>query len=342
MRFTVGTYTRGYGATGLYLLEANADGGSAVCSPEVELDNPSWVTAHPRLPLLYSVVETADDGAGGIAVIDISDPHSMSVLTRFSSMGADPCHLVIARDMLIASNYSGGSLAAWRLDKGGAPLGLETLIQHSGSSVDPMRQRGPHVHSATYHEQSDSVFVCDLGVDRLFRYDVGRGVDVMSRKTARLKPGAGPRMMCIDPDGAFGYVINELDNTIVSFDLLSGDRPIELSTVSTLSAANPEPNYCAHVAMSDDGRFLYASNRGQDSIVVFAIGDSGALALLQHIDCGGVHPRFFLLFEDYLWVANRDSDCIAIFSRDHDTGLLEATGARIEVPAPVCILPLAD
>lgn len=346
MRLAVGTYTRGFEAEGLYTAEANSDGTSFETVAVVrEIDNPSWQIRHPSLPLLYSVSETGDGGAGGISTFSMTDDGRLEPVCSVSSMGADPCHLALAGDRLIASNYSGGNLATWRLDAAGRPLELDNLIQHNGASVDPMRQKGPHVHSAMVHAPSDSVFVCDLGVDRLYRYPrVGGSLDVASRQTVRLRPGAGPRLMCLAPDGRYAFVINELDNTIVSFDLNAGSRAVELRTTGTLPEDFSDASYCGHIAVSADGRFVYASNRGHDSIAVFACGDDGDLALVQHVASGGRHPRFFALTPDerYLWAANRDSDNLVVFERDPASGRLTPTGTVINMPAPVCLTWLAS
>ncbi|MDZ7685985.1 MAG: lactonase family protein [Gammaproteobacteria bacterium] len=341
MRLLIGTYTRGFEAEGLYTAEAGADGtGFRVLAVAREIDNPSWQITHPSLPLSYSVSEIGDEGAGGISAFSIGGDGRLDQVCSVSSMGEDPCHLALAGDRLFASNYSGGNLATWSLDAAGQPADLDNLIQHNGSSVDPMRQKGPHVHSATLHAPSDSMFVCDLGVDRIFRYRIAGGsLDVASRQTIQLRPGAGPRMMCVEPNGRYAFVINELDNTIVSFDLEAGPRAVELATVGTVPADYVDASYCAHIAVSGDGRFLYASNRGHDSIAVFALGDNGNLVPVQHVASGGEHPRFFALTPDerFLWAANRDSDNLVVFQRDRASGRLTPTGTVIDMPAPACV-----
>ncbi len=343
MQFAVGTYTRGFDAEGIYLLEAEPDGSNVRIRLAAEVENPSWLVRHPSRPMLYATIETADNGSGGVAVVELDESGSMTVRDEFSSMGADPCHLLIAVDRLIASNYSGGSVAAWPLDDAGSPQPMESMVQHNGSSVDPVRQTAAHVHSSAFHSKSQTVFVCDLGVDKVYRYGFSEaGIDIMSRKTVPLRPGAGPRMMAIDPEDRFGFVINELDNTIVSFDLDAGPRPVELHTCSTLPDDFTDASYCAHIAMSRDGEHLYASNRGHDSIAVFSVKGEGKLELIQHVSSGGEHPRFFTLTPDetHLWCANRDSDNIVVFARDGSSGLLTETGTVIDLPAPVSLVAL--
>lgn len=342
MQLVIGTYTRGFASEGIYRLDVGADGGEATLSLAAKLENPSWQVRHPRLPVLYSVVETRgeENEGGAIVAFRVNDDGALSMVARVPSMGGDPCHLSVAGDFLLASNYDAGNLAVWRLDDNGVPVSLENLVQHNGSSVDPVRQKSPHVHSTCVHAESGTALVCDLGVDRVYRYALSeQGIDVLSRKTISMRPGAGPRLGCSDPSARYFYVINELDNTIVSFDLAVGERAVELATTSTLPDDCDEASYCAHLTMTGDGRHLYASNRGHDSIAVFEVLDNGELGLLQTVSSGGQHPRFFMLMpgEEYLWVANRDSDNIVVMARDPESGKLTATGTEISVPAPVCL-----
>ena len=147
-------------------------------------------------------------------------------------------------------------------------------------------------------------------------------------------------MMCFDSSGQFAWVINELDNTIVAFAHDGAGGLVELQTQDALPAGFTDASYCSHLVLSDDGRFLYGSNRGHDSIVVFAVESEGRLSLVQHEATRGMHPRHFALTPDgnFMLVANRDSNNIVVFERNADTGRLAATGAILEVPAPVCVL----
>lgn len=346
MILAVGTYTRtSHGATGIYTISLSpASGRAEILSVTAGIENPSWQMRHPDLPVLYSVVETADEGGGAVVALSIGADGALTEIARHPTMGADPCHLSVAGNLLFASNYGGGSLAALALDAAGHPREVAGITMHSGNSVDPVRQKSPHVHSSTLHANHGTLLVCDLGLDKVYRYPVvSGGVDVNGRKTMKMRPGAGPRMVALAPDGRYAFVINELDNTIVTFDLEATDRPVELDTVSTLPSDFDDASYCAHLALSRDGQFLYASNRGHDSIATFGIGPDGTLEARGHVSSGGHHPRFFCLTpeEDFMLVANRDSNNIVVMARDPVSGALEPTGAEVSIPAPVCLTPLA-
>lgn len=348
MLLFVGTYTRDTESEGVYAYEVDEDIKDIheLCINR-DIDNPSWLVAWPESKTLFSVNEVRDfqgDNAGAVSSFRYDNSGQLALASQQSSLGADPCHLALGPDgsYLLASNYSGGSLVSYSVHEDGELGVFNSLVQHAGKSVDPMRQKGPHVHSVTLDHQGNMAYVADLGTDEVVTYPLnGHGqVRTQARRSIRVKPGAGPRHFCFDSGDRYGYLLNELDNTIVSFARDSHGRLIELETISSLPDGFTDASYAAHIQLSPDGRFLYTSNRGHDSIAVYRLEGDGAMKLIQHQDSGGAHPRHFSLTPDgeHLFVANKASDNIVVFARNSETGLLEETGTTINVPAPACIL----
>lgn len=221
---------------------------------------------------------------------------------------------------------------------------LTDAIQHQGSSVNPQRQEGPHPHSANPDAANRYLFVPDLGLDKImiYRVDLTHGkLSPNDEPWARVKAGAGPRHFAFHPNGKYGYVINELDSTLTAFayDDKRG-RLTEVETVSTLPENYKGRNHCADVHVSPSGKFIYGSNRGHDSIVIFAINErTGRLTYVGHEPTQGKTPRNFAIDPTgtFLLVANQDSDTIVTFRIDRLTGKLSPTGNVISAPTPVCL-----
>lgn len=348
MLMFVGTYTRNTASEGIYAFEVEENFQRfELRTVNAEPDNPSWLMSHPVVPCLYCVNEIGDyegQASGAVSAFSRDDSGGLNLINRQASLGADPCHLAIspAGNFLLASNYSGGNLASFPIQDDGSLGDFTSLVQHVGKSVDPVRQTRAHVHSATLTRSAEFCYVADLGMDELVRYPLGAGGQVLTagRRSNRVKPGAGPRHFCFDGNDRYGYLINELDNTIISFERGEDGALIELETVSALPGDYNDASYCADLHLSPDGRFLYGSNRGHDSIVVLKTGADGRMKPLQYQSTGGMHPRSFCLSPDgeFVLVANRDSDNIVVFDRDAKTGRLAETGTVIEVPAPSSIL----
>jgi 6-phosphogluconolactonase len=362
----VGSYTRETLATGISAYSFDPVTGQIryLCD-NAGIDNPSFICLHPLLPVLYCVNEVPDYLGrrwGSVSAYGVDrETGKLTLLSQQPSMGANPCHLSVdpSGQVLFVSNYSGGSLVVFALLASGEIGDFLSLIEHHGRSVDPVRQIQAHVHCALsaaqetdpqdHHEQDPStyrtyIYVVDLGLDEVAWYPVnpGRGlVRGNARRAVRLRPGAGPRHLCFDGNGTHAYLITELDNTLITLDRspASGEL-IEMSTQSLLPEGCDDPNYGAHIVLSEDGRFLYGSNRGHDSIVTFQVdSETGMPRLLGHVSVAGIHPRHFSLSADqhYLLVANKDSNQVVCFARDRATGLLSATDIQIDTPSPACL-----
>jgi 6-phosphogluconolactonase len=345
----IGTYTRGK-SQGIYAWRFSpASGNLTPLGLVAETANPSFLAIHPTRPLLYAVGEMYGSGAEGGAVSAFTIDRKSGKLTplnKVSSQGGGPCHLNVDRTgkSLLVVNYGTGSTAAYRIQQDGSLTEATSVIQHSGSSVNPKRQSGPHAHSVNLSPDNRFAFVADLGLDQVlvYRLDPAKGLlEAHNPPFAKVNPGAGPRHFAFHPSGRFAYVINEIQSTVTAFsyDAKAGVLK-EIQTVSTLPAGFSGNNSTAEVQVHPSGRFLYGSNRGHDSIAVFSLDPSkGTLTLLENTPTQGKTPRNFGIDPTggYLFAANQNTDNIAVYRIDAKTGKLTATGQMLEAGAPVCV-----
>jgi 6-phosphogluconolactonase len=270
---------------------------------------------------------------------------ALTFLNRRPSEGAAPCHVVVDKEgrNAIVSNYWGGTVAVLPIGSDGR-LGLATSVaRHEGRGVKP-QQANPHPHSASLDAANRFAFVADLGIDTVvaYRFDAAKGTLVRhDAGSASLPAGAGPRHLAFHPRGRHAYVIDELDSTITRLDHDAGSGALKAAErASTLPAGHAGKNSTAEVAVHPDGRLLFGSNRGHDSIAIFTIDPStGALTAAGHQPAGGRNPRHFAIDPTgaYLLAAHQDSDTIAVFRIDRATGRLEPVGTPARVPRPVCV-----
>jgi 6-phosphogluconolactonase len=307
--------------------------------------NPSFLALDDTGRFLYAVNELEDGGVSAFA----RDPASgaLTALNRQPSHGADPCYVSLDGDgrFALVANYTSGTVAVLPVAADGQLGPATDVVRYEGSGPRP-QQDGPHAHMIAPDPNGRFVLVTDLGTDQLYVYSLdfaaGKLVpNTSGTPTAKEQPGAGPRHFAFAPDGRTLYVINELGSTL-SVYRFDGERGVleALQTVSTLPAPFRGDNACAHVVVSPDGRFVYGSNRGHDSIAIWAVGDGGTVTPVGHQWTGGETPRGFALDPtgEWLLVANQDSDSIVTFRRDRASGKLQATGAVTETPSPVAIL----
>ena len=343
----IGTYTGGDSA-GVYLLHFDAESGrlenkGLACAVE----NPSFLALHPARSLLYAVGQMRDAG-GAVSAFAINPGDGrLTLLNTQSTIGRGPCHVAVdqKRRHIAVANYTEGSVAVFPILEDGRLGEASCHIQHEGSSVHPQRQQGPYAHSVTFDAAGRFVFAADLGADKVFiyRFDAERGIlEPNDPAAVTLAPGAGPRHFAFHPTGRFAYSVNELDNTVTVFayDATSG-RLDTLHSIGTLPEDFSEENTTAEIRVHRSGRFLYASNRGHDSIAAFAIdGETGRLTALGQTSTGGRTPRNFNLDPTgrYLLAANQATNNVVVFRINQDSGLLEAAGQEVKVPTPVCVL----
>ncbi len=349
----VGTYTPK--GEGIYIFSLDLKTGNIVEIDTVTgLKNPSFVALHPTGRFLYTVNEVQDfEGQKSGAVTGFSVDQASGKLTRLnqhSSGGMGPCHLSVAHDgsHVLVANYGSGSVAAISLDEKGFLERITGFAQHEGSSVDPKRQVAPHAHSIWPDPANRFALAADLGLDKIlvYKYDADAGSLTPNQvPSAESTPGSGPRHMAFHPDGRYLYVADELTSTVSVFRYDPADGTLLPSqTVSMLPENFEEVSYAAEILVHPSGRYVYASNRGHDSIAVFKTDpETGRLSPVQYASTRGAWPRNFGIDPTgkFLIAANQNSDNLVVFKIDSKTGQLEFSGKELSVPSPVCVRFLA-
>ena len=348
----IGTYTTG-ASEGIYAFQLDmATGALEHVSTTSGIDNPSFLDIAPLGKHLYAVCADFEAMSGGLVkayAID-SETGELTYLNEQSSEGEGPCHITVDKTgkYVLLANYGSGSVAMLPVEQGGR-LGKATgFVQHEGSSVDPERQVGPHAHSIILDADNRFAFAADLGTDKMmvYRLDFATGKLVSNDSPwVRTPPGSGPRHFDFHPNGKYAYLINEMGSTVTALHY-DAERGMlnEIETVPTLPEDFDGVNHCADIHVAPSGKFVYGSNRGHDSIAIFAIDqDTGSLTALGHESTKGETPRNFAIDPSgtYMLTANQDGDNIVTFLIDQKSGMLEPTGHEVEVPSPVCIKLLA-
>jgi len=346
----VGTFTRRT-SEGIYVFHLDSATGELRDRQLVaETEDPSFLAISPGQEFLYAVGEReAPEGTASAYAIDRASGE-LRFLNRQSTGGPGPCHLAVDATgrVLIVANYRGGSVAVFPISTDGRIGPISDFIQHEGSSVVEDWQEGPHAHSVTLGPANRLALVADLGLDRLMLYDLDAAAAKLRPADppwVEFAPGAGPRHFdwCPGASGGtrYGYVINELDSTITALSYDEGQGRFEvLQTVPALPDGFAGTSHCADIHVSPSGRFVYGSNRGDDSIVVYRIdGATGTLLYVGHESTQGQNPRNFAITPagDYLLAENQDSDTIVTFAIDQETGKLRPTGSVADAPMPVCL-----
>ena len=345
--FYVGTYTRPGGSQGIYRVTLDLESGK-LSEPQLaaESKNPSFLAAHPSGRFLYAANE--GDTGPSVSAFAVQPDGLLKPLGEKSSKGAGPCHVWVdatGRNVLVA-NYGGGSIASLPIKSDGSIEDATAFIQHTGSSVNEQRQKEPHAHSIYTDSTNRFVYSCDLGTDKvyIYRFDAVKGTLTPNDPPAgSVAPGSGPRHFAFHPKGGFAYVINEMASTVTAMkhDLKTGALEA-IQTISTLPADyTGTGNSTAEIFVHPNGRFVYGSNRGHDSIAVFAIdGSTGRLTLVDHTPSGGKVPRNFAIEPGGHWLitAHQETGDLYSFRIDQQTGKLTATGSSAKVPAAVCVL----
>ncbi len=347
----VGTYTDDHRNKGIYLLRLSlATGALTLAGVAAETANPSFVALSPSGDAAFAVNEIGDvDGKpGGMVTAFRRDPGSgtLGPADTESTRGTAPCYVSTDRSgrLLFVANYSSGSVAMFPIVAGGGISAMSGFIQHHGHGPNAERQEGPHAHCVIPDPGNNFILVADLGLDRIMVYRLDANAGTVSTSTSAqgiLPPGSGPRHLAFHPGGRVVYVTNELNSTVSAFryDPETGSLTV-LQTVPAVGEQPSVPNAPADIHLHPSGRFLYMSNRGHNSISVFAIDATSALlAPVQVVSTDGDWPRNFAVDPsgDFLIVANQRSDSVHSFRIDAATGRLTPTGQRVTVPVPVCI-----
>jgi 6-phosphogluconolactonase len=326
-----------------------ATGALQLVGVAAELPQPSFLALARDGRALYAVNElTQFEGAPSGALTALGrDPTSQALTARGqrASRGGAPCYVSLDRTgrHALVANYVGGNVAVFPVGPDGVGA-ASAFVQHQGRGPNAARQEGPHAHCILPDPANRFALVADLGIDRVrvYRFDASAGTLVPGPvPEVALRPGAGPRHLAFAPDARTVYVVNELDSTLVAFDYDAERGALaERQQLSTRPAGATGVNFPADLHVHPGGRFVYASNRGDDTLAVFAVGDGGRLSLVQTVPTGGRWPRNFALDPAgrLLLVANQRSDSVVAFRVDQTTGRLTPAGSQATVPAPVCLL----
>lgn len=346
----IGTYSQG-GSEGVYVVEMDREAKSSKILQTVhDKESPTFVAVHPNQHYLYVAYRGGQDKGdkhGTIAAYRIDQKTGkIAALNSYSSMGEGPCHISVdpTGRMLFVSNYRGGNLAAFRLNKDGSLAADPYVVQHEGESVHPERQRAPYMHSVISSTDGRYVYASDLGIDKIMIYEVDVGAGVLkeaSTPSVSSQAGAGPRHFVVHPTVPYAYSVEELSNTVAVYkvDLSTGSLTAHGRVPMLSDEIHSQENTAADIHLSKDGKYLYASNRGQDNIVVYRISPDGGLVLVGHQPTGGKHPRNFKIDKlgELLFVANMHTDNIVVHRLDAVTGRSQPDGWEISVPQPACV-----
>ncbi len=349
----IGTYTSGKSKSeGIYIYKLNLASGALEPYKTVKnVIEPSFLAIDKSKKYLYAVNETVEyEGkqSGAVSAFAINQKTgNLEFLNKQPSLGGAPCHVSVSDNgkFVLVANYVGGNVAVFPVEKDGKLGASIDLEQHSGSGANKERQEAAHAHSIMLDENNRFVFANDLGIDKVMIYEFDKQSGKLKPNSAQpfyqTKAGAGPRHFKFHPNEKFAFVINELDMTISSlaYDAKQG-RLKEIQIVPTLPADFSGANTCADIHVAPNGKFLYGSNRGHDSIVSYRIDEkTGKLEYVEHTSTGGKTPRNFAIDPggQFLLAANQNSDLIVVFRIDEESGKLEPTGKTAQVPSPVCL-----
>ncbi|CAZ97731.1 lactonase family protein [Zobellia galactanivorans] len=340
IKLLVGTHAEGDDA-GIYQLDFNTLTG--------ELSNPKHVAKEGRAGYLYlskddkRVYSSNGTKPGSVsAFVWNEDGSQLEKISNLPSEGDGACYIELSpgEDLLAAANYGSGSIVMYAVDENGEITGKPVARQHKGNGPHP-NQKSAHAHCVKFSKSGDFLYAVDLGTDQILAYPVSNDGSLEKAHVAlQLEPGDGPRHLIFHPTENRAFIINELFSSVISVEMDTKTGTFTaIDKKSTLPLGYDGPNACADIHLSDDGKFLYASNRGHNSIAIFSVSDDGHMTSLGTEPVQGDWPRNFTLSPDnnFLLVANRKTDDIAVFKRDKASGLLSFTGKKIGLPQPVCL-----
>lgn len=336
-----GTYTS-TGSTGIYVHSFDSKTGDAVALDSTKISNPSFLAFSPNNKILYAVNENVE---GGVSFFSVNKKNGrLAFLRSISSEGKHPCYIAVDKtgQWLAVGNYSSGNFSVPTAHGNDLPLPV-IKIQHEGKSADIKRQASPHVHSTVFSRNNRFLLVNDLGIDKIvvYRFHERSGLIQRSHEFS-VAPGSGPRHLAFHPKKDYLYLLNELTGTVNVFRYhTKNGTMVLLQSISSVDSTFKGYAGSADIHLSTDGKFLYASNRGDaNNIAIYAVdGKNGMLTNIGFQPVLGKAPRNFSIDPTgkFLLVANQDSDEVVVFNRDVSTGLLTDSGKRIAIPRPVCL-----
>jgi 6-phosphogluconolactonase len=348
----IGTYTNHPNSKGIYAYRWDPSTGNITSlGLQATATNPSFVAADPEGKYLFAVNEIGNyqgQKAGSVSAYTIDRTSGkLTFVNTVSTRGAGPCHLMVDKTgkMLVVANYDGGSVASFPIQSGGRIGEASSFDQHQGKGTNPQRQEAPHGHCSVISPNNKYVAVADLGLDKVFMYKLNpdsAAIALNDPPSVSVPAGSGPRHFAFHPDHKHAYVINEMGSTITAFNYEPDRGSLNLiQTISTLSAGFTGKSTTAEIEVHPSGKFVYGSNRGHDSIAVFAVDrPSGKLSMIETVPTQGKTPRSFAIDPSgrYLFAANQDTDNIVLFKIDQATGKLTPAGKTLSVGSPVSII----
>jgi 6-phosphogluconolactonase len=339
----VGTYTTGE-SKGIYRFNLDAETGK-IDDIELagEMGNPTYLAISKDNKYLYSVAKIENEG--GIAAFSIfGSSGDLGLLNYQVTEGAPPCHLSLdsKNNYVLSANYHKGQIIAFPLNSDGSIDNPSSEAFHKGSGPNEKRQNKAYAHYVSLTPDEKYVCAVDLGIDKMVVYEFKEGILTESEeRTLTVRPGSGPRHLAFHPSNKFAYILTELTSEVIALEYSAADNTFrELQYAPALPEDFTGENLGSAIQVSPDGKFLYTSNRGHESIAVFKIDtDTGKVQCIQHVSTEGVHPRDFSLDPtgSYLIVANQNTNNLVPFKVDKETGKLTRTAEVVNIPSPVCI-----
>ena len=343
----IGTYT-GSGSKGIYVYKFNTKTGKATWVSNTDTttaSNPSYLSVAPNGKYVYSVFEDGGQKGGYVAAYSFNrNSGKLDFINKQPSGGDHPCYVSSTKNnkWVAVANYSGGSASLFGVNADGSLKPASQVVQHEGSSVIKGRQNKPHVHSAVFAPKEDYLFVSDLGIDKImvYKFDPAVTTPLKQSSFAASTPGSGPRHFTFHPNNKFAYLIEEITGTVAAYQYNNG-KLIFLQRIATHPEGYNAGIGSADIHLSPDGKFLYASNRGdENNIAIFSVNAStGKLKTAGYQSTMGKTPRNFMIDPtgNFLLAANQNSNNVVIFKRNKTTGLLTPTGEEISIQKPVCL-----
>ena len=340
--FLVGTYTNNTNSKGIYNI--HCDFNQKKITAHVTIDSildPSYLCLSTDKKFLYSISERGEKSSISSYHFDQQTGEAVFI-NRVAGYGADPCYVAVSDKHVITANYSGGNVCVFGRNKDGALTDIIQNIQHEGKSIDPNRQNKPHVHQAIFSPDKKFVLVNDLGTDFVtsYSYNPDSETNVLTEVSKlKLKEGSGPRHLAFSKNAKHIYVLQEMDGTVTTISIDNGK--LQLVDETTVIRKENIVSGAADIHISPDGKFLYATNRGNaNDISVFSIRANGKIQFVEQISVNGIGPRNFAITSDgkFILVANQKTNQVIVFNRNKKSGKLTDAGVKIDLPSPVCLV----
>lgn len=338
-KLLLGTYTK-KDSKGIYSIELDSGTKSLTnLRHEVQIGNPTYIDGDKNYAHLLSIVKT-EDGMGGIASFEKSPSGEYKKTDQWLEEGAPPCYVAFDQDkhLLYTANYHKGEVAVLKQTEDGQ-LSFVDKVTHSGQSVHK-NQQSPHAHYFDLTPDKKYLVACDLGTDEVYTYVLNDEQKLKEVSVFKANPGSGPRHLAFHPNGKIAYLFAELSSDVITLSYNPENGSFEhLQTLSSIPDDHTDFNGGAAIRVTSDGKYLYASNRGHDSIVVYKIEEDGTLTLIEYVSTEGKVPRDFNIdpTETFLVVGHQDSDNLTLFERNTTDGTLTLLQKDIAAPEVICV-----